>query len=74
MTAPKELAKEKTLYKMWTDNEKTREQVKELQAQLVASEAKLREMLNEKNAQEINIKTHRDQLNVDNRVAIGREM
>lgn len=73
-TAPKELAKEKTLHKMWTDNEKTREQVKELQAQFMASEAKLQKMLDDKNVQEKNLKTNRDQLNKDNSVAIGREM
>lgn len=73
MTAPKELAKEKALHKMWTDNQKTGEQVKELQAQLAVSEAKLQKMLDDKNAQELALKTNRDQLNQDNSVAIGRE-
>lgn len=74
MTAPKELAKEKTLHKMWTDNEKTRVKVTELQSQLAAAEAKLQKQLDEKNAQEMDLQANRDQLNEDNRVAIGREM
>lgn len=59
---------------MWTDNEKTREQVKELQAQFAASEAKLQKKLVDKNAQEIELRTSRNHLNEENNVAIGREM
>lgn len=74
ITAPREMAKEKVLHKMWTDNEKTREKVLELQAELQSNELKLQLQLDEKNAKLTELQEIRDQLNAENKGNIEREM
>lgn len=74
ITAPREMAKEKVLHKMWSDNEKTREKIMELQAELQANELKLQLQLDEKNAKMTELQETRDQLNEENKGNIEREM
>lgn len=74
MTAPREMAKEKVLHKMWTDNSKTREKVMELQAELQSNEFKLQLQLDEKKTKLSELQETRDHLNEENRGNIEREM
>lgn len=59
---------------MWTDNEKAREKVLKLQAELQSNELKLQLQLNEKNAKLSELQETRDQLNEENKGNIESEM
>lgn len=74
ITAPKEMAKEKVLHKMWTDTENTREKVMQLQAELQLNDLKLQLQLDEKNTKLTELQEKRDHLNDENKGNIEKEM
>lgn len=74
MTAPKAMAKEKILHKMWSENERTKLKITELQEQLATMKAKLNTNLQQKNEQVETFQRNINQLEQDNYDVIKKEM